>query len=217
MKRATVSSIALALFCAVPAAADVINVGPQTSTLGFYTRGYYFTAPTAFTITGLRVAASAAYGAQSIEVVKFGPSGIVAGPPFDTPLFTNDFTSLFYTQNDSATGYIAASIAIQSGDVIGVLGTRGTTNSYGTGPYATSIAGQAVTLGRLGFQDALSSGPAYDLFTEDPVANANYGRIQFNYSTGATVPEPLAWGLLLTGFAFTGAAMRGRRGASARA
>ena len=61
----------------------------------------------------------------------------------------------------AGTDFVAMSIPVAAGDMIGILGARGTTtmnNSYGqTSTYATTIKGNAVTLARLGTQNNLNT------------------------------------------------------------
>src|SRR5688572_27702732 len=72
-----------------------VPLGPQTSTFTSMVRGYYFTAPTTFSIVGLYVPTDATTsGPQCVEVVKF-----TAGPPPAFPGVTNSFVSLFYQTN----------------------------------------------------------------------------------------------------------------------
>ena len=128
-----------------------------------HTRGYWFTAPVAFTITGLRVPTDVGTEVQNIEVVKFA-----AAPPEFTAV-TNSFTSLGRFVNVAGSNFVAVNIPVASGDIIGILGARGTTtmhNSYGQTAFASSIKGNSVTLRRLGMQHNLNSTPASDLWTE---------------------------------------------------
>lgn len=149
--------------CAADPQLDVGTFGSnfQATTL---TRGYWFTAPVAFTITGLRVPTDVGTDVQNIEVVR-----LAAAPPSYSTV-TNTFTSLGRFVNVIGTDFIAVNIPVAAGNIIGILGARGTTtmnNSYGTtNTYATTIAGTAVTLQRLGMQYNLNSTPAKDLWTE---------------------------------------------------
>ena len=135
------------------------HTGPFTSPVSV--RGYWFTAPKDFAITGVEVPTDASEGNQSIAVVRFA-----AEPPlFDAT--TNEFEVLFLTQDDSATGMIPTYLEISSGDVIGVLGSREGIASYGSGPYASSIDGLPITLRRLGMQFPLASTAPQQLFGEE--------------------------------------------------
>ena len=135
------------------------HTGPFSSPISV--RGYWFTAPKDFAITGVEVPTDASEGNQSIAVVRF-----TAEPPiFDAT--TDDFEVLFLTQDDSATGMIPTYLEISSGDVIGVLGSREGIASYASGPYASSIDGLPITLRRLGMQFPLASTAPQQLFTEE--------------------------------------------------
>jgi hypothetical protein len=139
-----------------------IDLPEQTGILiGSSVRGYWFTAPKDFAITGVEVPTDASEGNQSIAVVRFA-----AEPPlFDAT--TNDFEVLFLTQDDSATGMIPTYLEIASGDVIGVLGSREGIASYASGPYASSIDGLPITLRRLGMQFPLASTAPQNLWTDE--------------------------------------------------
>jgi hypothetical protein len=139
-----------------------IDLPEQTSPFGGpNVRGYWFTAPKDFAITGVEVPTDASEGNQSIAVVRF-----TAEPPlFDAT--TDDFEVLFLTQDDSATGMIPTYLEIASGDVIGVLGSRNGVASYASAPFASSIDGLPITLRRLGMQFPLASTAPQQLFTEE--------------------------------------------------
>lgn len=153
-------------------------VPAQTTTNTGNVRGYYFTAPVNFTITGLKVGGSVT-GNQSIAVVKF--TGATPPPVFS--LTTNAFTTLYMTQNNTATGIIPVNISVSAGDVIGILGQAGTVTPYG-GPnaYSTTIDGQTTTLNRMGMQYPLTTTAPQDLWAEP--TSTYIGLIEMSYSTG---------------------------------
>jgi hypothetical protein len=186
--------------------AGVLNVGTHQSTFEGLTRGYWFTAPTDFVIDGVRVVTDASTENQSVEIVRF------TSPVTLFPTFTNDFTSLFSAKDVPGTGFIATGdIFVNSGDLIGVLGSRGgnAVNSYENGPYSSSgFFGNSVTLSRLGMQANLGTTPAADLFTE---MTGSLGRVELSYSAFSAVPEPSS--LALYGF---GACVAGIRAARRR-
>jgi hypothetical protein len=140
-------------------------------------RGYWFTAPTDFVITGLQVPNEAGHALQNIEVVRFNAG--VTPPPFSGT--TNAFTSLFRAVGVSSSSVISTRIPVYAGDVIGILGATGDStvmnNSYGAGPFTSSIFGQPVTLRRMGMQYNLVSSPAKELWTE----NGSIGRVRMLY------------------------------------
>jgi hypothetical protein len=140
------------------------------------TRGYWFTAPTNFTIKELRVPTDVGTDPQNIQVVRF-----TSGPP---PLYsqsTTAFQTLGYWAGVPGTNWITMNIPVLSGDVIGILGARGTTtmnNSYSlTYPYTTAIFGQPMALSRLIYQANLNSAQAGPLSD----STSNYGRIEMRY------------------------------------
>ena len=68
-------------------------------------------------------------------------------------------------------------IRYKNGDIIGILGCRGTTTSYGIGPYSTTIDGYPVTLTRMGMQYQLPTTPAQDIWQE----TGYIGRVEITY------------------------------------
>jgi hypothetical protein len=177
--------------------AQTLDVGTWTGSgcCDFGFRGYVFTAPVDFTITGLSVMSDGSVG--QLEVVRFD-----AFPPAFSAT-TSNFTSLFY----SATMTASTSIGVNAGDIIGVYGydfTRGfTPYSTAHSGYASSIFGNPVALYRSGQQ---SLGQASDLWYE----NGPIGAIALEYRA-STVPEPATLGLLVLGILGVAAVGRRRR------
>ena len=61
-------------------AQTMMPLPPHSSVYSSMVRGYWFTAPVNFTITGLRVSASAGAGTQSIQLMKINdPTPVVWG------------------------------------------------------------------------------------------------------------------------------------------
>jgi PKD repeat protein len=179
----------LACLLVIPAHAQVqtpITLPAQSSTYTGNVRGYWFTAPTCFTITGVQVPTDASTGNQSIAIVRFWNN---AQPPLYSAT-TNNFTVLFLTQNNSNSGIIPVNIQVEQGDVIGVLGQRSTVNSYGAANYVSSINGFPVTLARMGMQFPLTTTAPQQLWTE---ASGSISRVnlyydpQITYNATATV------------------------------
>jgi len=160
------------------------------------TRGYWFTAPTSFIITGLRVPTDVGTDPQNIEVLRLNDT-----PP-DFPDSTSDFESLAFFNGVDSLDFIDTSITVFAGDVIGVLGARGTSvmqNSYSAvNEYTSSILGVDVELKRLLFQENLFEGPASAVSTEDanPIA-----RVQMRLTA---IPEPSTLIACLSGAACLG-------------
>lgn len=151
----------------------LMPIPPQTSTFTGNTRGYWFTAPTDFTVTGLRVPIDIP-GDQTIEIIRFN-----SGPPPVYSGTTNDFVSLGRWVGVAGTGFITCNIPVANGDYIGILGCRGTTTSYGSNNYSTSIGGNAVTLVRMGMQHPLPTYLAQDIWQEP--LSTTLGRVEMYY------------------------------------
>lgn len=148
----------------------------QTGTYGGNIRGYYFTAPVSFTIIGLRVPTDADPGAQTIEILRFN----TAGDPPAYPALTNSFTSLGYWNGVNTTTMISTNIQVNAGDVIGIYGWRGTTDSYSSGgSFVSDIAGFPVTLERTGMQYDLNATQMFDVWSE---AGGSISRTEMYYS-----------------------------------
>lgn len=118
------------------------------------TRGFFFQAPTNFTITGLRVPDEKGHGMQAVAVYK------LAGAPPAYPTTTNG-TLVFFRDGVPSGQVIPAGVGVNEGEWVGVLGAAGDAsimhNSYGSGPYATSILGKSVTLTRFITQTNIAS------------------------------------------------------------
>ncbi|PRY25503.1 putative secreted protein [Aliiruegeria haliotis] len=175
------------------ATVDTIDVGTQISTFSNDVRGFWFTAPTDFWIVGIDVPTDASSANFHAAVLR-----LPANPP-SFPSATSTYDVLYDVRNQ-ATAVSGLSIAVSSGDVIGVLGNRGDVNSYGSGPYVTSILGNPVTLKRFGTQNPLSS-----LSFNVPVWREPGGAISRVFLTvsdmdpTAPVPLPAGFPMLLAG------------------
>src|SRR3972149_5448132 len=162
-----------------------VPVGPQSTTYTSMVRGYYFTAPTTFSLVGLYIPTDATpSGPQAVEVVRF-----TAGPPPAWPGTTNSFVSLFYQAAWIPNTTIPCNITINAGDVIGVYGARTAScvNSYDGANFATTICGQPATLTRSGMQACLASMQMQNICAE---ASFNIGRI-FMYTTCCNMAPPI--------------------------
>lgn len=146
-----------------------------TSTFSSNVRGYWFTAPTNFTITGLRVAPEAGSGTQNIQVIRINDAVPVV---FSTT--STNFTSLAYIQGATNGVTQTVSIPVAAGEIIGILGQAGTTNSYGNAGFSTTINGQPVTLNRIGSQNPITSAGIPNYWTE---AGGSISRIEMTYTT----------------------------------
>lgn len=171
-----------------PDTAILMGVGTHSSTYtgNHWVRGYWFTAPKNFHISGLRVPTDAATSDQSIEVVRFTLKGAM---PIYTAT-TDSFVSLGYFQKIPGTAMIPTCIEINSGDRIGIYGVRGDTNSYSGGTVNTAIDGSPVTLLRSFMQDTLSVRQMHDIST---TTSGSISRVEMYYSlsTDTSVRIPL--------------------------
>ncbi|MBE0646012.1 MAG: hypothetical protein IH600_18160 [Bacteroidetes bacterium] len=145
-------------------------------------RGYWFTAPTAFTITGVRVPTDVGTTAQSIQILKF-----TAGPPPAYASSTTAYNTLGLWIDVASTTIIPCNINIAAGDIIGILGTRATSMcSYAStsGPFASTILGMPVTLTRLLWQ-----GTTYPVGAVSEEATGQLSRVEMYYTSTVTGPN----------------------------
>jgi len=178
-----------------------LSLPPYASGYSGNTRGMWFTAPTCFMITGLRVPTDVGTGNSWIAVMKFA-----ANPPAYSAT-TNSFVILYFGQNISGTNIIPVNIPINNGDIIGILGCRSNgsnyTTSYGSaGPQVMTLGTHTTTLNRLGMQYVLATTAPQDIWTE----NAAIGRIEMYTNLGSisaltpvtvsVIPQPT---VILTG------------------
>ncbi len=143
-----ISTLVAASFTGVAVAqSKPVELPPFQSTFSSasLTRGFFFQAPTNFTITGLRVPDEKAHGTQAVAVYK------LAGAPPAYP--TTAHGSLeFFRSGVPSSQVIATGVAVNEGEWVGILGATGDASimnsSYGSGPHTTSILGKPVTLTR---------------------------------------------------------------------
>ena len=156
---------------------DTTVMPAQSSTYTGNTRGYWFTAPCDFIITGVNVPVSGT--TQNVAVVRF--TGATPPPEYSSGT-TNAFTTLFLAQGNASTGAIPCSVQIFAGDVIGVLGTR---DASGVNSYAASgstvINGFTVAIDRLGMQYNLATTAPQELWQE---AGGSISRVELIYQAG---------------------------------
>ena len=152
-----------------------LDVGPFKSKFSSnLTRGFWFQAPTAFTIVALRVPVDVGLEVQHIQVMRF-----YSQPP-NFSGSTTAFVTLGY-YHVSGANYVNVNISVSPGQYIGILGARGAStmnNSYGSGPYSSKIKGSPVTLTRLLIQSSIASSPAGPVSSEP---NGNIGRVEVRY------------------------------------
>lgn len=162
-----------------PTTNQSLTMPAQTSSYSGMVRGYWFTAPTSFMITGVRVPTDASNGNSNIAIIK-----LPATPPVYSAT-TSVFDVLYLTQNNtSGTGTISVNIPVYSGDIIGVLGNRNDINSYAAvSPYTSSLGTYSVVLNRMGMQFPLSSNPPQAVWTET-TTNSSISRVELYTSLG---------------------------------
>ena len=159
----------------------ISQIPDQTNTFSGNARGYWFTAPVDFVITGLRVPNTASNGDQNVQVMRFDvvPPNFSATGPYAELLHWSGLTP--------GNNFIPVNIPVSAGDIIGILGTRGTSNvnSYTSGTNMV-IAGINVAIDRLGTQNPINASPAPQgtFFTE--VGSLFQSRVEFEYATPIT-------------------------------
>jgi PKD repeat protein len=128
------------------------------------TRGYWFQAPTRFSIVSAKVPDEFNDGTQNVAIYR------LAGAP---PTYSGTATGglEFFASGQPSVNNLPCVVSFDAGEYVGVLGACGTTtmrNSYGTpaGAIASSVLGQPTTLTRFGTQ--------FNLFTNGPTYNYPY-------------------------------------------
>jgi hypothetical protein len=189
MKRNVLSFLVLISICGLftPTHVQGQTMMPLPAHSSIYSgsaRGYWFTAPTDFLITGLRVASTAGSGTQNIQVVKFSSApntGCCTGPTFTTEFF------VFGAPN----GVIQnTSILVTAGEFIGILGTAGTSNSYtASAAHTSTILGQPVNLYRMGLQANQTATPVSGTSLWGQLTNGNLSRVEMYYAPPSTAPN----------------------------
>ncbi len=176
-----VSLLIVALLLSVASSAQTMMPLPNHNTVySGSARGYWFVAPIDFTITGLRVPSQAGTGGQYIHVMELHTT-----PPIAFTAQSTNFTTLTYISN--ATNGVIQNVNIQvtAGDVIGIMGTAGTGNSYATGAYTSNIGGQSVSLSRLGYQGHITgAGGAPQYWGVAAGASGSISRVEMYYTVG---------------------------------
>ncbi len=191
----TAVSLTTALMANSALAASLMDVGTQEATFTGLTRGFWFTAPKDFKITGLGLPTDASTDNFDVAVMRFNE----AIPQFSAS--TTNFDTLFLSRDNAGSNLLDVDINVSSGDIIGIFGSRGSdsTNSYGSSNYLSNILGTDVTLQRLLMQE--------DLRFVDPVnigvskeADSRIGRVLVEIEEVTPIPESSSlFGLLGVG------------------
>lgn len=196
MKNLYLKILPFFLFLSVAGIAqELMPIPPQTTTFTGLTRGYWFTAPRDFVITAVRVPTDASTAPQSIVVVKLNT------PPPLFPMNTTDYETLALFQNVPGSDAIPVDIEVTEGDVIGILGSRGSNsvNSYGSpNPHNTTILGEPVVIDRFLMQGDLETQWPFQVSTE--LNGTFFGRVEMTVSADRQpLPSMGQWGLILLG------------------
>ena len=141
------------------------------------TGGYWFVAPNSFVITSLFVPTTDSNKFQNVAVIKM--DGNIA-PPIAS-LSTNDFTTLYISQVNNARGAISVNIPVQAGELIGILGSRESDNSYSNTNNQTVVNGDVIPLKALAYPGQLTTTDPYNV-SSFPL-NPNISRVLFEYSS----------------------------------
>ena len=183
MKTRTLLKLTLILLLALSAnsnADEQLALPTEETTYSTHSRGYWFTAPLDFTITG--------YGVRDAVVTQYVEIMLFPNAPLTFPNATSNFTVLAYN-NMVGPGIMTSNISVSAGQIIGLLGYDTTFgNRYGQQNFTSSIGGQPVVLKRLLTQNTLLS-QAPDASTEDFVNNNYMSLIDLFYTTGPSATD----------------------------
>ena len=138
-------------------------------------RGFYFTAPVNFTITGIDVPTDA--GASPFDASIYRLKNVTTYPPY-MPLSDIETLADFSDQSTAVNGL---NIAVTQGEIIGAVGRRGIITSYTTranNTFDSYIGGHLVTFTRLGANSYQSDNPL-QMFTNGVYPS---GRVFLTYS-----------------------------------
>jgi len=156
---------------------EVINIPDHDSNdvRSEATRGFYFTAPLDFTITGIDVPTDT--GTSPFDASIYRLKSVTTFPSF-VPLSDIETLADFSDQSTAVNGL---NIAVSQGEIIGAVGRRGNINSYTTranNTFDSYIGGHLVTFTRLAVNSYQSDNPL-QMFTNGVYPS---GRVFLTYS-----------------------------------
>ena len=177
IRKSLIVNLFLTVFVFEVYADEVINIPDHDSNhvQSDATRGFYFTAPTDFTITGIDVPTDA--GASPFDASIYQLKNVTTYPAY-TPLSDIETLADFSNQSTAVNGL---NITVSQGEIIGVVGRRGNITSYTTranNTFDSYIGGHLVTFTRLGVNNYQSNNPL-KMFTNGVYPS---GRIFLTYS-----------------------------------
>lgn len=133
------------------------------------TRGFYFQAPTRFSIVSALVPDEAATGLQNIAIYR------LAGAP---PIYPGTATGGldFFQVGAPSSARVACALSFEAGEWVGVLGACGNVvmvQSYGggpVGPFASSVLGMPAPLTQLRAQANIALSQGANSYSSDPAS-----------------------------------------------
>ena len=157
---------------------EVINIPDHDSNdvRSEATRGFYFTAPLDFTITGIDVPTDT--GTSPFDASIYRLKSVTTFPSF-VPLSDIETLADFSDQSTAVNGL---NIAVSQGEIIGAVGRRGNINSYTTranNTFDSYIGGHLVTFTRLAENFYQSDDNPLQMFTNGVYPS---GRVFLTYS-----------------------------------
>lgn len=159
------------------------------------TRGFWFQAPTRFSVVSMQVPDESGFGLQNVALYR-----LAGAPPVYSATATGGLEFVSTLQPSAAS--IPCAVSFDAGEFVGVLGACGdaTTcrNSYGTptGTYASSVLGQPTTLTRFGTQFNLVATNGANAYWQEPAGAITRvflgvsGAVGLQYGAGS--PSPYA-------------------------
>jgi hypothetical protein len=147
--RNTLVIIAVLILAGAGTTQSVMPMPPFTNTYSYtYTRGFYFQAPIDFTIVGMQVPDESKDGKQNVAIYRH------ATAPAYIPGVKGNL--VFYKGGEPSNVVIPCAVNFKKGEFVCILGACGDStqldNSYGSGPFKSSVLGAATSIYRMGMQ-----------------------------------------------------------------